>query len=105
MIRFVGRYFAYYFGVLQGNEKFFSNFMTFTTGGSQIGKSAKKSEKEVDTSYGNMGFPAFKGGIKLNYNMKVFFSSSIYLPETFYYEKSWKLKKLRPPSIQLLKLI
>ena len=31
------------------------------------------------------------------------FFSYIYLPETFYYWKSWKSKKLRPPSIQLLK--
>ena len=41
-------------------KKLFSDFLTFTTGGSQIEKSAKKSEKELDTSYGNMGFPVFK---------------------------------------------
>ena len=38
--------------------------MTFTTGGSQIEKSAKKSENKLETSYGNMGFPVFKGGIQ-----------------------------------------
>ena len=31
----------------------------------------------------------------------IFFSSSIYLHEKFYYQKSWKSKKLRPPSISL----
>ena len=29
------------------------------------------------------------------------FSASIYLHEKFYYKKSWKSKKLRPPSIQV----
>ena len=41
----------------------------------------------------------------LNYRKKLFFSSSIYLPKTFYQWQNWKSKKLRPPSIQLLKLI
>ena len=38
--------------------------------------------------------------LKLNYKRQVFFSSSIYLPETFYQWKNWKSKKLGPPTFK-----
>ena len=43
--------------------------------------------------------------VKLNYCKKVFYFSLNFLPWEFLLIKSWILKKLRPPSIQLLKLI
>ena len=46
--------------------------------------------------FGGINFFGFEeiGLFWLNYRKRVFFSSSIYLPETF--SKSWKLKKLSP---------
>ena len=46
-----------------------------------------------------------EGQLKLNLQKKVFFQKHISFPENFCWYKSWNLKKLSPPSIQLLKLI
>ena len=44
-------------------------------------------------------------GLKLNYCKKVFFPHPFICTRNFITKKSWKSKKLRPPSIQLLKRI